>query len=216
MSLYSRSFKTLCYKIKCKVSYKQDVIPTNLRRMEYRKRGKIMDLPELRAKIEENHTACYAWALRCCNNCVEEAEDVLQSVYLKILDGRAQYGKQSSFKTWVFSVIRNTASDEHRRHWLQKLGLLRYENNGKPDFYLPEPAKSLDRSQLQSLFREALEKLPRRQREVLHLVFYQDLTLQEAANVMGVSVGSVRTHYDRGKQRLRQDLEQSEAFHEYR
>jgi RNA polymerase sigma-70 factor (ECF subfamily) len=89
-----------------------------------REEGATMDLPELRAKIEENHADCYVWALRCCDNRIEEAEDVLQGTYLKILDGRACFGGQSSFKTWIFSVIRNTAIDEHRRRWLRRLGLL--------------------------------------------------------------------------------------------
>ena len=78
----------------------------------------------------------------------------------------------------------------------------------------PSPDEALDRSQVAGLLREALGKLPRRQREALTLVFYHDLTLAEAAEVMAVSLGSVRTHYDRGKKQLRQWIEQRGLSHE--
>jgi RNA polymerase sigma-70 factor (ECF subfamily) len=52
-----------------------------------------------------------------------------------------------------------------------------------------------------------LATLPERQQQVLHLVFYQDLSLREAAEVLGVRVGTARVHYERGKKRLRALLE---------
>ncbi len=48
-----------------------------------------------------------------------------------------------------------------------------------------------------------MTQLSERQREALHLTFYQGMTVEEAAEVMSVSVGSARTHYERGKARLR-------------
>jgi RNA polymerase sigma-70 factor (ECF subfamily) len=53
----------------------------------------------------------------------------------------------------------------------------------------------------------ALMLLSVRQREVLHLVFYAEMTLEEAAATLAISLGSSRTHYHRGKERLAQLLE---------
>ena len=54
-----------------------------------------------------------------------------------------------------------------------------------------------------------LAQLSGRQQEVLHLVFYQSMTLQQASVVMSVSLGTARKHYDRAKSKLRQLIEQT-------
>lgn len=162
-----------------------------------------MDNAELRANLEQHHSESFGWALSCCSHNRSEAEVVLQAVYLKVLEGKARFDGKASFRTWLFAVIRTTAADERRRHWLHGFGLSKYFERTESVKFSETPDAEIYRSEVQQLFRRALAELPTRQREVLQLVFYHDLSLAEAADVMGVSLGSARTHYDRAKQRLR-------------
>src|SRR5688572_27714838 len=80
-----------------------------------------MEISELKAELERLHGASFGWALNCCRHDRAEAEEVLQTVYLKILEGKARYRGDSSLKTWLFAVIRNTAITEQRRSLLRRL-----------------------------------------------------------------------------------------------
>jgi len=172
-----------------------------------------MDDRQLRQELEARHPESFGWALCCCRRDRQRAEDVLQQAYLKVLSGAARYGGQGSFKTWLFAVIRRTALDERRRHWLWALRLLAYGRR-RPVPAAESEDDSLDRQTLPAGFGKALEGLAPRQRAVLHLVFYQDMSLTEAAGVMGIAVGSARRHYDRGKANLRRKLGTLREFQE--
>jgi len=174
-----------------------------------------MDEFELRTQLEQHHAVSYGWALSCCSRNPAEAEDVLQTAYLKILDGRARYDGRSAFKTWLFAVIRLTAADERRRGWLRRLRLAGYKQESTGRVQPPERGEGLEKIERLKAFRDVLAKLPRRQQEILHLVFYQEMTVEEAAGIMGVSLGSARTHYERGKARLRELLKHMEPFDEH-
>ena len=161
-----------------------------------------MEISELKAELEKLHTASFGWALSCCRQNRGDAEEVLQTVYLKILQGKAVFRGESKLQTWLFAVIRKTAISERRKQLLRSLSPI-----VSPGADGSEIESDFERSEMQRRFQEALAQLPARQRETLHLVFYQDLSLSEAAEVMNVSVGSARRHYERGKKRLRETLD---------
>ena len=153
-------------------------------------------------QLEALHPDAFGWALHCCAGDHARAEDVLQNAYLKLAQERASHDGRSSFKTWWFGVIRHTAHEEFRRQ--------RYRESlvGKLlAFFIeehhPAASRQVEMDERHTELRRCLAQLPARQAEVLHLVFYHDLTINEAANIMGVSPGSARQHYERGKARLR-------------
>jgi len=164
-----------------------------------------MQEENLRKIMERNHRLAFGWALQCCNGNRDEAADILQSVYVQILDkGANSFRGDSSFKTWLFSIIRNNANRRRIKlsRRLKKIqDLILAPSNPETDSESRYIANEF-RSQVLDL----LGRLSEKQRLVLHLVFYQGLTLQEAAEVMGISVGSVRTHYERGKTKLREEM----------
>ncbi|MEO8755467.1 MAG: sigma-70 family RNA polymerase sigma factor [Casimicrobiaceae bacterium] len=161
---------------------------------------------ELRRELAQRHRDAFAWAQNCCRSNRTDAEDVLQATYVKVLEGRARFDRRSTFTTWLFGVIRLTALDHRRRQFVRELVMGRAAVEESMRDPAPPPEADLGRAQRRAALQGALTVLPRRQREVLLLVFYHELTIEDAARVMAIGVGSARQHYARGKVRLREVL----------
>lgn len=134
---------------------------------------------------------------------------MLQASYLKLLEGKARFDGRSSFKTFLFGVIRRTAAEQRRRRafqgrWLELWG--RAADGGGSGSVEPE-----DSSNRLRRLDAALALLPRRQREVIELRLQHEMTIEAAAGTLAISVGSARVHYARAKERLRRLLGEEEG-----
>jgi|OpeIllAssembly_1097287.scaffolds.fasta_scaffold615426_2 RNA polymerase sigma-70 factor (ECF subfamily) len=161
-----------------------------------------MSTDAMRRLLEELHPASFGWAMACTSGDREEAEVVLQTACLLALDGKARWGGASPFRTWFFGVVRNVAASRRRRRLLER-------------FFFPVPLEAVPQDRgaadppdddAAREVRRALGTLSARQREVLHLVFYEGMAIGEAARTLGLRLGTARTHYERGKARLRRAL----------
>jgi RNA polymerase sigma factor (sigma-70 family) len=157
--------------------------------------------PQVRLQdLEALHTQAYGWALSRCRRSRADAADLLQSAYAVLLDGSARFDGRSTLRTFLFGVIDRIARAQRRRERLRRLLLGKFQhelvNTESPG------ADSRMGDDEQAQLRAALQALSPRQRDVLELVFYRDCSIEDAAAIMGVPIGTARTHYQRGKQAL--------------
>ena len=172
-----------------------------------------MEPREIRARLSRIHKDAFGWAMVCCGRDDDLATEVLQQAYCRILAGDAEFAGRSEFSTWVFGVIRHVALEENRRRARRRAGLQAMRqraarSTGAADF----THDGVEQRELAERLRSALERVSPRQREVLHLTFYQAMTIEHAAEVLAISVGSARQHFERGKAALHRILAASGEF----
>jgi len=152
------------------------------------------------AALAALHESLFGWALSRCNYDRATAEDLVQQAYVELLAGRALFDERASLQTFVFAVVQNLAKSRYRR--LQaRLRLVKHVSI--------EPVR--DRAEAPAINHatsvwSVVQQLPPRQRDVVELVFCRELTIAEASQVMGISIGTGRIHYDRAKKALREKL----------
>lgn len=159
-----------------------------------------MNRNQLETLLRQHHREVYLWARQCCGFDGESAKDVIQLVFLKILEGKAKLREDRNAKTWLFSIIRFTAIDELRKA-------------GKWEILENEVEVAWEEAESDEVNYEALvRRLPKMQQEVMLMVFYHDMTLEQTAEVLQLHIGTVRTHYERGKKRLKEWIEADRSF----
>jgi RNA polymerase sigma-70 factor (ECF subfamily) len=146
------------------------------------------------------------------------AEEVVQETWIAVLRGLKNFRGESSFRTWLFSILVNRArsvgSRERRTSPHEDPHAVDPSRFGADGMWSRPPERwdeaideRLDAAALSGTLDAALADLPARQREVLVLRDVEDLTSAEVSDVLGISEGNQRVLLHRGRSRLRNELE---------
>lgn len=138
---------------------------------------------------------------------VDEAEDLVQEIFLKVSRMLDRYDRQSPFRPWLLQVARNHVIDHHRSHRREKaatseLDAMPYE----PASTAPSQAASLLQRQRQDAVRGAVAQLPPKLREAVLLRDVEGLEYEEIAAVTGQPLGTVKSRINRGRLQLAEML----------
>ena len=138
--------------------------------------------------VEKYQRDVYRLCYRYVNN-HQDANDMAQEVFLKAYRALERFRGDSSFSTWLYRIAVNTC--------------LNFRASRKPEAgelpeALPDKAQGalerLERDERSRRVREAVTRLPEKQRATLILKIYHDLTHEEVAGILGSSIGTVKAN----------------------
>lgn len=129
------------------------------------------------------------------------AEDVTQEALIRAYRGLDRFREDSSLRTWFYKILVNEARRHRRWQWVRgRFG------GEMPEEVADARGEAVADPMLRRRVLEAIDQLPRGQRESFVLVHLEGLTVQQAADVAGRAIGTTKSHLHRALARLRAEL----------
>lgn len=144
-------------------------------------------------------SALRVWARRLCDGDIHLADDLAQETFLKAYSALAGFRDDAKFSTWLYRIAFNTAANRWRQKKLQWCSLddpgfvesdRPFERDSDEDF-----AKTRD-------LNSAMAVLSPAQQLAIRLCFEDGFSHEEAAQIMSIPLGTLKTHVLRGKKKL--------------
>jgi RNA polymerase sigma-70 factor (ECF subfamily) len=175
--------------------------------------GQRTDAHQFEAFVREYQDMVFATAVRLLGSDTE-AEDIAQTVFLRAFERFAAISVSATAAGWLKTVTTNLCLNHlsrYRARW-QFFSELDRPGEAESDSYaaaLPSPASpwtAVEQADRAERLERALRCLPDHQRVPLVLFHFDDMSYQEIASMLGVSLGKVKSDIHRGRERLRKEL----------
>lgn len=133
------------------------------------------------------------------------AEDIFQDVFIKVNQKMHTFKGNSSIKTWIIRITINTCKDYLKSAWNKRVvPISEYEENTLSS---TEDFTAIEKAEESKMIRNVIMDLPEKYKDVLLLVYYQEMTIGEAASVLRIPEGTAKSRLSRAKDKLKICLE---------
>jgi RNA polymerase sigma-70 factor (ECF subfamily) len=174
------------------------------------------DRPAFSRLVDLSKRPVYGLCVRILSD-PEEARDAAQESFTRAWSALTTFDAAQPFTPWVLRIARNHCIDLLRRR-LPAARRLELDGRGEgdppaelADAAAPRADEALERAQVTRALDAAVQRLPDRYREVVHLFHVEQMSYKEIASAMEIPIGTVMTWLHRARARLRQDLEARES-----
>lgn len=159
------------------------------------------DIDQLGVLFERYHQRLYRYLFQLTND-ANISEDIVQTVFYRILKYKHTYRSDGKFVAWMYHIARSILADNYRKKTLSTntFDVDMLEEHPSLD---PSPDMMTCNADDINMLRQALQNLPLEEREIIHLARFENLGHSEIAQILDCSVGAAKVRLCRALQQLR-------------
>jgi RNA polymerase sigma-70 factor (ECF subfamily) len=158
----------------------------------------------------ERHQSLVAGTIARMLGSNSDVEDIAQQVFIRVWKSAGRYVARAKFTTWLLKITRNLVFNELRRSKRHAIVPLQIEPGAEemplPDQVARAPDASLLETELQQAIERAIVQLPESQRMALILRRYEEMSYEQIAEILDLSVPAVKSVLFRARTELRERL----------
>ncbi|MER2107332.1 MAG: sigma-70 family RNA polymerase sigma factor [Solibacillus sp.] len=139
----------------------------------------------------------------------EVAKDMVQNTFIKCYKHLDTFRFDAQIKTWLYRITINECKD-YLKSWHYKMVQVKSFIHETARSVMPSTEKAVMDKYNHAEIKQTIYSLPKMYREVVYLYYYESLNTEEIANVLDVSVNTVKTRLRRAKQRLELKIKEAE------
>ena len=156
--------------------------------------------------VRRHRDRLWAVALRTTGD-PEEAADALQDALISAFRRAGQFRGDSAVTTWLHRIVVNAALDRLRRRSVRSAQPLPDNDDALPGAVVADPVDHMGRREIQLVVTQALAQLPEEQREAILLVDVEGWSVEDAARMLDIPEGTVKSRCHRGRAKLAKSLD---------
>ena len=157
------------------------------------------DENEFNNLVKQNLTMILNFVYRFCYD-TELAEDITQEVFIKIWKNIKKYDETKNFKSWMFTITKNTAIDFLRKK--KTIPFSSFENIDETNNFIENIEddninllNEMIKNDSQSKLSKVLKNLNVKQQLVLYLYYYEEMNFKEIAEILNISVNTIKSQH---------------------
>lgn len=133
------------------------------------------------------------------------AEDIFQDVFIKVNQKLSTFEGNSNIKTWIIRITINTCKDYLKSAWNKRVVPM---TDYQEDMVISDmDYEDVEKKDTRELVRKTVLTLPAKYKDIVLCVYFQDMSITEAANALHIAEGTAKSRLSRARQKLKTVLE---------